>query len=101
MNLLLVRSQGKLFTSYLWSNKKLLVAFAVSFICILNVVYNPIVQPYFGSGSLSLQDWATALGAATLYTAVRLLHRHTKTTSHKELISKHGSAKVRKHLATA
>ncbi len=98
MNLLLVRSQGKLFTSYLWSNKKLLAAFAISFFCILNIVYNPIIQPYFGSGPLTGWDWATALGAAGFYTLVRLFHRHTKATSHKALIQKHGAEKIHAHL---
>jgi len=99
MNLLLVRSQDQpLFSSYLWSNKKLLAAFAISAFCILNIVYNPIVQPYFGSSSLSGMDWLTALAAAVLYTGVRLFQLHTKTTSRRELIRKHGTAKVHAHL---
>ena len=100
MNLLLVRTQGQtaLIGPYLWSNKKLLAAFAISFFCILNVVYNPIIQPYFGSAGLTGWDWLTAFGAAGLYAAIRLLHRHTKATSHKVLIKKHGAAKLRAHL---
>jgi Ca2+-transporting ATPase len=99
MNLLLVRSQDQpLFSSYLWSNKKLLAAFAVSFVCILNIVYNPVIQPYFNSESLTGYDWLTAFAAAGIYTAVRLLHIHTRKHSRKELIAKHGPAKVRAHL---
>lgn len=99
MNLLLVRTQGQpLFSSYLWSNKKLLAAFAISAFCILNIVYNPLVQPYFGSGPLTGWDWFTAATAGVIYTLVRLLHRHTKATSHKALISKHGAAKLHAHL---
>jgi len=102
MNLLLVRSQGqRLFSSYLWSNKKLLAAFAISIFCILNIVYNPIIQPYFGSGPLSGMDWLTAIVAAALYTTVRLFHLHTKATSRKELLHKHGASKVRAHLQSA
>lgn len=98
MNLLLVRSQGNLFSSYLWSNKKLLAAFAISLFCILNIVYNPLIQPYFGSGPLTIWDWLTATVAATLYTSVRLLHRHTRNTSSNRLLQKHGAHKVRAHL---
>jgi Ca2+-transporting ATPase len=99
MNLLLVRSQGqKLFSSYLWSNKKLLSAFAISIFCILNIVYNPLVQPYFGAHALTLADWLCAFAMAAIYTAVRLIHVHTKTTSHKELVRKHGNAKIQAHL---
>jgi hypothetical protein len=99
MNLLLVRSQGQpLFSSYLWSNKKLLSAFAISFFCIANIVYNPLIQPYFGAQALTVWDWLTAVGAAALYTLARLFHRHTKSKSHKVLIEKHGSQKIRAHL---
>lgn len=98
MNLLLVRSSGQLFSSYLWSNKKLLAAFAISLFCILNIVYNPIIQPYFGSAGLGLQDWLTAIVVAAVYTAVRLFDLHARTTSRKALIQKHGPQKVRAHL---
>lgn len=99
MNLLLVRSQGqRLLSSYLWSNKKLLWAFAISGFCILNVVYNPLIQPYFGSGPLTLWDWLTAIAVAGIYTYIRLFHLHTKQHSRKALIAKHGVAKVHTHV---
>jgi len=63
------------FTSYLWSNKKLLLAFGVSFFLIANIIYNPWVQPYFSSGSLSIIDWLTALGCAGIYALFRLVMR--------------------------
>jgi Ca2+-transporting ATPase len=101
MNLLLVRSRGGmgLIGPYLWSNKKLLWAFGISFFCILNIVYNPLVQPLLGSGALTGWDWLTAAAAAALYTAVRQLHLHTKRHNRKSLISKHGAEKVRAHLS--
>ncbi len=101
MNLLLVRSQGQpLLSRYLWSNHKLLAAFAISFICIANIVYNPLVQPYFGSGPLTAWDWLTAVAAATLYTLVRMFHLHTKKHSRRELLRKHDPALIRRHLKT-
>jgi Ca2+-transporting ATPase len=60
------------FTKYLWSNKRLLIAFGVSFFLIGNIVYNPWVQPYFSSGSLSLIDWLAAVGCAGVYMLMRL-----------------------------
>jgi len=102
VSLLIIRGQGQsLFSSYLWSNKKLLAAFAISIFCILNIVYNPVIQSYFGSGSLSVQDWLTALISAVLYMMLCLFYLHTKRTSRKELIRKHGTAKVRAHLQNA
>ncbi len=98
VNLLLVRSQGQLFSKRLWHNKKLLVAFTVSAFSILNIVYNPLLQPLFNSAGLTGWDWLTALGAASLYTTVRLLHMHTKATSYKELLRKHSPEKIHHHL---
>jgi Ca2+-transporting ATPase len=99
MNLLLVRSQGqKLFSPYLWSNKKLLSAFAISFFCIANIVYNPLIQPYFGARPLTFGDWACAVGVAGIYTLIRLFHRHTKKHNSKELVRKHSPAKIHAHL---
>jgi Ca2+-transporting ATPase len=99
MNLLLVRSQDQpLFSSYLWSNKKLLAAFAISLFCIVNIVYNPVVQPYFRSGSLTGWDWLCAAGVAGIYTAIRLVHAHTRAHSRQSLVAKHGTQKLHAHL---
>jgi Ca2+-transporting ATPase len=77
MNLLLVRTdlQESFWTRYLWSNKKLLSAFAISFFCIANIMYNPWIRPYFGAGPLTLIDWLTAVACAGLYLSFRLVGR--------------------------
>jgi Ca2+-transporting ATPase len=77
INLLLVRTDDNepFFTSYLWSNKKLLGAFGISIFCILNLVYNPLIQPYVRAHALTAADWLTALTAAGIYLCVRLLVR--------------------------
>lgn len=77
------------FTKYLWSNKKLLIAFGLSFFLIGNVIYNPIVQPYFNAAALTLTDWVTALSCAGLYMAFRLAQRHTRKHSRKNVIKLH------------
>lgn len=79
----------KFFTSYLWSNKKLLIAFGISFVLIFNIIYNPIVQPYFGTEGLGLMDWLTALLAVGIYTLVRLMQRHTRKHSRKAVLELH------------
>ncbi|HET7320318.1 MAG TPA: cation-transporting P-type ATPase [Candidatus Saccharimonadales bacterium] len=90
-NLMLVRSDEheSVFTSYLWSNKKLLVAFGVSFFCILNILYNPIIRPYFGAGPLNLMDWLSALLCAAVYLALRLLQRHTRKHTRRAVLELH------------
>jgi Ca2+-transporting ATPase len=79
MNLLLVRTDEheSFWTRYLWSNKKLLGAFAISFFCIANIMYNPWIQPYFGAGPLTLVDWLTAMACAGLYLSIRLVGRQS------------------------
>jgi Ca2+-transporting ATPase len=91
LNLLLVRTSDKepFFSSYLWSNKKLLVAFGLSFFCIFTIIYNPWVQPYFHSQGLATIDWLYALGAAIVYLCVRLFHRYTKKHSRSAVLELH------------
>ncbi len=71
----------KLLTSYLWSNKKLFVAFGISITCMLSLIYLPILQPYFGTAGLGAFDWLTALIAGIVFIAIRqniqkLLHKN-------------------------
>jgi len=77
------------FTRYIWENKKLLGAFLLSFILIINIVYDPWVQPYFHTNNLSLSDWLTALLAAALYFVVRLFLRSTRHHSRAAVIALH------------
>jgi Ca2+-transporting ATPase len=91
MNLLLVRSDEheNFFTSYLWSNKKLLGAFLFSFFCIFNVIYNPLIQPYFHAARLSPSDWGFAVLAAALYLSVRLFQRYSRQHTRKAVLDLH------------
>lgn len=91
MNLLLVRANKDelFFTSYLWSNKKLLMAFAFSFFCIINIIYNPVVQPYFGASSLGFIDWLYAVLAALIYLAIRLIHKHSRKHTRSAVLVRH------------
>ncbi len=91
MNLLLVRADkhNSLFTKFLWSNKKLLIAFGISLFCLLNILYNPVIQSFFHTGSLNLADWLTAIGAATIYLGIRLFQRHTRKHTRLAVIKLH------------
>ncbi|HEY4963438.1 MAG TPA: cation-transporting P-type ATPase [Candidatus Saccharimonadales bacterium] len=81
----------KFFTKYLWSNSRLLIALGVSLFLIGNVVYNPVVGPYFNSAPLSLMDWVTAIMFAGLYMVFRLLQRHTRKHTRKAVVKLHES----------
>lgn len=91
INLLLVRTaeHAAFFTSYLWSNKRLLLAFGVSLFCILNLVYNPVIQPYFRTSALQVSDWLMALVAAGIYLGIRLLQRHSHKYSRHAVLQLH------------
>jgi Ca2+-transporting ATPase len=91
INLLLVRIEprDKLFTSYLWSNKKLLIAFGISAFCIANLVYNPWVQDLARTARLDLADWLTALVAAGIYLIIRLVIRDRHHHSRHHIVELH------------
>ncbi|MEO7364307.1 MAG: HAD-IC family P-type ATPase, partial [Candidatus Saccharimonadales bacterium] len=82
-------AHDRFFSSYLWSNRPLLYAFGGSFVLIANLFYNPLVQPYFGTASLSPVDWITALLAAAIYASARLLQRHTRQHSRRSVLHLH------------
>jgi len=75
-------SHEHFFTKYLWSNHKLLIAFFMSFFLIANIVYNPLIQPYFNAGSLSLIDWLSAITCGLIYAIFRLVLRRSKGARH-------------------
>jgi len=103
INLMLVRSDEheSFFTSYIWSNKKLLLAFAASFFCIINIIYNPWIQPYFHAGSLEIGDWLSAIGVAIIYFLLRLFQRHSRKHTRTALLRDHSPEHLRKHLKLA
>ena len=60
-----------IFTSYLWSNKKLLWAFLFSFIGLLILVYMPGVHNYFSFGSMTLKDRMFPVASWIIYLFAR------------------------------
>jgi Ca2+-transporting ATPase len=63
--------QESVFTAYLWSNKRLLLAFAISLFFILNIVYNPAVSVWLATGPLSMVDWVFAAAGGVVYLIIR------------------------------
>lgn len=56
-NLLSKRTYGKALGKYLWSNPKLLWAFALSISCIMLLAYMPVFNLYFHTSPLLAVDW--------------------------------------------
>ncbi len=86
LNILQRRSRGGLFTRYQLHNRALAVALTVSMICVLNIIYNPLINTYFGAGPLSAVDWLFAVGAASLFILIREVQRHANTHHTREHI---------------
>lgn len=66
-----IKPGHKLFTSYLWSNSKLFVAFGISITLMLSLIYIPALQPYFGTSGLGAVDWLFAIAAAVVFIFIR------------------------------
>ena len=82
VNILQRRSAKGFFTRYQFHNKALWIALAGSLLCVLNIIYNPAIAPYFRSGPLSAIDWLFAAGAASIFLLIRELQRHSKKHGH-------------------
>lgn len=78
-NILQRRSRNGLFTRYQFHNRALLVALTFSMVCVLNIIYNPYVNVYFGSAPLQLIDWVFAFGAAGIFILAREVQRYANT----------------------
>lgn len=99
VNLFLVRSDEheKVFTSYLWSNKRLLAAFGISFTLLGNIIYNPWVSSYFHAAPLSFIDIMTAVAIAIIYCLIRLSQRHTRKHTRSKLFHDHDHETLTSH----
>lgn len=74
-NIMQRRSQDGIFTSYQFHNKHLWFALGLSLFCVVNIIYNPLIAPYFNSAPINAVDWLYAITAAMIFVLVRELHR--------------------------
>lgn len=74
-NIVQRRSHQGIFSLYQFHNKYLWGAIGLSLFCVLNIIYNPLIAPYFSSASLTLGDWSFALGSAIIFLGIRELER--------------------------
>ena len=89
VNILERRSSRGLFTRYQLHNKQLWFAYALSLFFVVNIIYNPLIAPYFRTGPLSFIDWLYALAAAAIFVGVREFQRYSKQHSRKSVLSLH------------
>lgn len=65
--------------SYLYSNPRLLITFALSLFLILNIIYNPVISYYFATAPLMPTDWLMAVGIGILYFTIREVQKKFRT----------------------
>jgi Ca2+-transporting ATPase len=63
--------QESVLSSYLWSNKRLLLGYGISTFFLINIVYNPFVSQFLHTAPMSPIDWLYAIGGAILYMIIR------------------------------
>jgi len=60
----------------------------LSLFCVSNIIYNPVIAPYFGSGPLAVIDWLYATSAALIFVFIREIQRHADTHHHRDDVVK-------------
>jgi Ca2+-transporting ATPase len=71
MNLLIGRTKTSTISRYVFSNRNLWIAFGISIFCMINIIYNPIINKVFGSNVLNFVDWLYILAAAGIFFIIR------------------------------
>jgi Ca2+-transporting ATPase len=96
LNILHLRSEHGIFTKYQLHNKHLFLAFAVSFFCIANIIYNPWIAPFFRAGSISGMDWLTAIVAGAIFVLFREMGHYGKRDHRDHIVKLHQETSIAK-----
>ena len=73
------RSIHGFFSRYQFHNRQFWGALLLSTIIVVSIVYIPAVSQFFGSGSLTVQDWLCVLAAGVAFIAIRETQRKLTT----------------------
>jgi len=71
------------FSRYIWSNKKLLIAFSFSIVCVMLLIYNPIISWYFSFWAMQLIDWILPISWGIIFLLVREFHKFWRRKNNK------------------
>jgi Ca2+-transporting ATPase len=91
-NILSRRTYGNALGKYLFSNRNLLLAFGFSLLCILLIVYLPVLNLYFHTSSLQAFDWILPITAGAVCLTIYEIRKkilkniYIKRESVKELV---------------
>lgn len=88
-NTLSTRTHGNALGKYLFSNRRLLIGFALSFVSVLLIVYVPVFNLYFHTSSLMLIDWLFPLTAGALCLII-YEYRKNRRSKRFDILTDHG-----------
>ena len=94
-NILQRRTSSGFFSKYQLHNRQLWGAMVLSMFCVINIIYNPWIAPYFKSAPLGVIDWLYAIGAAALFIIIREFQRYNRKHHRKTIIALHNKTKQR------
>jgi Ca2+-transporting ATPase len=95
-NIMQRRSVNGLFTTYQFRNKLFWGAMALSMACVLNIIYNPWISPYFHANPLGIKDWLCAIGAAAIFLGIREFQRWSNNHhGHETIVRMHKEHQAR------
>ncbi len=83
MNILSRRTEDheSVFSSYLWSNKRLLAGFSISLFFIFNIIYNPFISELIRTAPLTIIDWIFALIGGFIYLAIHEFSKYQQKSA--------------------
>ena len=77
MNIMSRRTDESVFSSYIFSNRRLLIGYLISIFLILNISYNPYIAPFLYAGPLKILDWGYAFLMGLIYLFIREFYKMT------------------------
>ncbi len=89
LNILHLRSEKGIFSRHQLHNRRLLFAYGLSIFCIVNIIYNPLIAPFFRAGALSWSDWLTAFAAGAIFVLFREVGRYGKRDHRDHIVKLH------------
>ena len=89
LNILHIRSEKGIFSKYQFHNRRLLFAFGLSMFCIVNIIYNPWISPFFRASDIDLSDWVTAIIAGVIFVIFREMGRYGKRDHRDHIVKLH------------
>ncbi len=89
LNILHLRTKKGIFSKYQLHNHKFLFAVGLSLFCIANIVYNPLISPFFRAHPIDGLDWLTALAAGAIFAVLREMGRYGQRDHRDHIIKLH------------